>query len=50
MEMGLKSVLLAIQGRQSDSDTKAGRKSKEIEDLVTETVKGKPEMVGENEA
>ncbi|XP_062975874.1 SWI/SNF complex subunit SMARCC2 isoform X3 [Elgaria multicarinata webbii] len=32
------------QGRQSDSDTKAGRKSKEIEDLVTETVKGKPEM------
>ncbi|KAH0629164.1 hypothetical protein JD844_011027 [Phrynosoma platyrhinos] len=32
------------QGRQSDSDTKTGRKSKEIEDLVTETVKGKPEM------
>ncbi|XP_060620091.1 SWI/SNF complex subunit SMARCC2 isoform X5 [Anolis sagrei] len=32
------------QGRQTDSDTKAGRKSKEIEDLVTETVKGKPEM------
>uniref|UniRef100_A0ABM5FNI0 SWI/SNF complex subunit SMARCC2 isoform X7 n=1 Tax=Pogona vitticeps TaxID=103695 RepID=A0ABM5FNI0_9SAUR len=32
------------QGRQSDSDTKAGRKTKEIEDLVTDTVKGKPEM------
>ncbi|XP_061471143.1 SWI/SNF complex subunit SMARCC2 isoform X5 [Rhineura floridana] len=32
------------QGRQSDSDTKTGRKSKEIEDLVTETGKGKPEM------
>ncbi|XP_048344509.1 SWI/SNF complex subunit SMARCC2 isoform X12 [Sphaerodactylus townsendi] len=32
------------QSRQSDSDTKAGRKTKEIEDLVTETVKGKPEM------
>ncbi|XP_042305949.1 SWI/SNF complex subunit SMARCC2 isoform X6 [Sceloporus undulatus] len=32
------------QGRQSDSDTKAGRKSKEIDDLVTDTVKGKPEM------
>ncbi|XP_077779914.1 SWI/SNF complex subunit SMARCC2 isoform X8 [Podarcis muralis] len=32
------------QSRQSDSDTKAGRKSKEIEDLVTETVKGKPEL------
>uniref|UniRef100_A0A803SWQ9 SWI/SNF related BAF chromatin remodeling complex subunit C2 n=1 Tax=Anolis carolinensis TaxID=28377 RepID=A0A803SWQ9_ANOCA len=32
------------QGRQTDSDTKAGRKSKEIEDLVTDTVKGKPEM------
>ncbi|XP_044277840.1 SWI/SNF complex subunit SMARCC2 isoform X5 [Varanus komodoensis] len=32
------------QGRQSDSDTKTGRKSKEIEDLVTDTVKGKPEM------
>ncbi|XP_066470357.1 SWI/SNF complex subunit SMARCC2 isoform X2 [Tiliqua scincoides] len=32
------------QGRQSDGDTKTGRKSKEIEDLVTETVKGKPEM------
>ncbi|XP_067385947.1 SWI/SNF complex subunit SMARCC2 isoform X2 [Emydura macquarii macquarii] len=32
------------QGRQSDSDTKAGRKSKEIEDLVPETVKGKPEL------
>uniref|UniRef100_A0A8D0C895 SWI/SNF related BAF chromatin remodeling complex subunit C2 n=1 Tax=Salvator merianae TaxID=96440 RepID=A0A8D0C895_SALMN len=32
------------QGRQSDSDTKTGRKSKEIEDLVTETAKGKPEM------
>nr|XP_056722537.1 SWI/SNF complex subunit SMARCC2 isoform X2 [Euleptes europaea] len=32
------------QGRQSDSDTKTGRKTKEIEDLVTETVKGKPEM------
>ncbi|XP_070596687.1 SWI/SNF complex subunit SMARCC2 isoform X6 [Erythrolamprus reginae] len=32
------------QGRQSDSDTKTGRKGKEIEDLVTETVKGKPEL------
>ncbi|XP_075758018.1 SWI/SNF complex subunit SMARCC2 isoform X2 [Pelodiscus sinensis] len=32
------------QGRQSDSDTKAGRKSKEIEDLVPEAVKGKPEL------
>ncbi|KAM6308129.1 LOW QUALITY PROTEIN: SWI/SNF complex subunit SMARCC2 [Podargus strigoides] len=32
------------QGRQSDGDTKTGRKSKEIEDLVTETVKGKPEL------
>ncbi|XP_053227084.1 SWI/SNF complex subunit SMARCC2 isoform X6 [Podarcis raffonei] len=32
------------QSRQSDSDTKAGRKNKEIEDLVTETVKGKPEL------
>ncbi|XP_032993735.1 SWI/SNF complex subunit SMARCC2 isoform X5 [Lacerta agilis] len=32
------------QSRQSDSDTKAGRKGKEIEDLVTETVKGKPEL------
>ncbi|KAK4807282.1 hypothetical protein QYF61_006343 [Mycteria americana] len=34
------------QGRQSDGDAKTGRKSKEIEDLVTETVKGKPELVG----
>ncbi|XP_053907584.1 SWI/SNF complex subunit SMARCC2 isoform X5 [Cuculus canorus] len=32
------------QGRQSDGDAKTGRKSKEIEDLVTETVKGKPEL------
>ncbi|XP_038234131.1 SWI/SNF complex subunit SMARCC2 isoform X4 [Dermochelys coriacea] len=32
------------QGRQSDSDTKAGRKSKEIEDLVPEAVKAKPEL------
>ncbi|XP_069735722.1 SWI/SNF complex subunit SMARCC2-like isoform X6 [Phaenicophaeus curvirostris] len=32
------------QGRQSDADAKTGRKSKEIEDLVTETVKGKPEL------
>nr|XP_013795103.1 PREDICTED: SWI/SNF complex subunit SMARCC2 [Apteryx mantelli mantelli] len=32
------------QGRQSDGDTKTGRKSKDIEDLVTETVKGKPEL------
>ncbi|KAJ7317830.1 hypothetical protein JRQ81_003992 [Phrynocephalus forsythii] len=32
------------QGRQSDSDTKTGRKTKEIEDLVTDPVKGKPEM------
>ncbi|XP_068777473.1 SWI/SNF complex subunit SMARCC2 isoform X4 [Struthio camelus] len=32
------------QGRQSDGDTKTGRKSKEIEDLVAETVKGKPEL------
>ncbi|XP_050780606.1 SWI/SNF complex subunit SMARCC2 isoform X7 [Gopherus flavomarginatus] len=32
------------QGRQSDSDTKAGRKSKEIEDLVPEVAKAKPEL------
>ncbi|CAM9947536.1 unnamed protein product [Bubo scandiacus] len=32
------------QGRQSDGDAKTGRKSKEIEELVTETVKGKPEL------
>ncbi|XP_064354708.1 SWI/SNF complex subunit SMARCC2 isoform X1 [Dromaius novaehollandiae] len=32
------------QGRQSDGDAKTGRKSKDIEDLVTETVKGKPEL------
>ncbi|XP_065609947.1 SWI/SNF complex subunit SMARCC2 isoform X2 [Cyrtonyx montezumae] len=32
------------QGRQSDGDAKTGRKSKEIEDLVTESVKGKPEL------
>ncbi|XP_074835952.1 SWI/SNF complex subunit SMARCC2 isoform X2 [Carettochelys insculpta] len=32
------------QGRQSDADAKAGRKSKEIEDLVPEAVKGKPEL------
>ncbi|XP_039370546.1 SWI/SNF complex subunit SMARCC2 isoform X3 [Mauremys reevesii] len=32
------------QGRQSDSDTKAGRKSKEIEDLVPEAAKAKPEL------
>ncbi|XP_013916168.1 PREDICTED: SWI/SNF complex subunit SMARCC2, partial [Thamnophis sirtalis] len=37
-------ILLTLQGRQSDSDTKTGRKGKEIEDLVTETVKGKPEL------
>lgn len=39
--------MLTLQGRQSDSDTKTGRKGKEIEDLVTETVKGKPELVRE---
>ncbi|XP_032569324.1 SWI/SNF complex subunit SMARCC2 isoform X3 [Chiroxiphia lanceolata] len=32
------------QGRQSDGDAKTGRKSKEIEELVSETVKGKPEL------
>uniref|UniRef100_A0A8C3TB54 SWI/SNF related, matrix associated, actin dependent regulator of chromatin subfamily c member 2 n=1 Tax=Chelydra serpentina TaxID=8475 RepID=A0A8C3TB54_CHESE len=32
------------QGRQSDGDAKAGRKSKEIEDLVPEAVKAKPEL------
>ncbi|XP_025047157.1 SWI/SNF complex subunit SMARCC2, partial [Alligator sinensis] len=32
------------QGRQTDGDVKTGRKGKEIEDLVTETVKGKPEL------
>uniref|UniRef100_A0A8C4XXU4 SWI/SNF related BAF chromatin remodeling complex subunit C2 n=1 Tax=Gopherus evgoodei TaxID=1825980 RepID=A0A8C4XXU4_9SAUR len=32
------------QGRQSDSDTKASRKSKEIEDLVPEVAKAKPEL------
>lgn len=35
------------QGRQSDGDAKTGRKSKEMEELVvSETVKGKPELVG----
>ncbi|XP_009278326.1 PREDICTED: SWI/SNF complex subunit SMARCC2, partial [Aptenodytes forsteri] len=33
-----------LPGRQSDGDAKTGGKSKEIEDLVTETVKGKPEL------
>uniref|UniRef100_A0A8B9V1P9 SWI/SNF related, matrix associated, actin dependent regulator of chromatin subfamily c member 2 n=1 Tax=Anas zonorhyncha TaxID=75864 RepID=A0A8B9V1P9_9AVES len=37
-------ALSVPQGRQSDGDAKTGRKSKEIEDLVTETVKGKPEL------
>ncbi|XP_068853601.1 SWI/SNF complex subunit SMARCC2 [Aphelocoma coerulescens] len=32
------------QGRQSDGDAKTGRKSKEMEELVSETVKGKPEL------
>ncbi|XP_027764149.1 SWI/SNF complex subunit SMARCC2 isoform X8 [Empidonax traillii] len=32
------------QGRQSDGDAKTARKSKEIEELVSETVKGKPEL------
>uniref|UniRef100_A0A8B9CFH4 SWI/SNF related BAF chromatin remodeling complex subunit C2 n=1 Tax=Anser brachyrhynchus TaxID=132585 RepID=A0A8B9CFH4_9AVES len=35
------TALSVPQGRQSDGDAKTGRKSKEIEDLVTETVKGK---------
>lgn len=34
------------QGRQVDADTKAGRKGKELDDLVPETAKGKPELVG----
>ena len=34
------------QGRQSDGDAKTGRKSKEMEELVSETVKGKPELIG----
>ncbi|XP_041567449.2 SWI/SNF complex subunit SMARCC2 isoform X1 [Taeniopygia guttata] len=32
------------QGRQSDGDAKTGRKSKEMEELGSETVKGKPEL------
>ncbi|XP_066114540.1 SWI/SNF complex subunit SMARCC2 isoform X5 [Saccopteryx bilineata] len=32
------------QGRQVDADTKAGRKGKELDDLVPETAKGKPEL------
>ncbi|XP_061871363.1 LOW QUALITY PROTEIN: SWI/SNF complex subunit SMARCC2 [Colius striatus] len=32
------------QGRQSDGDAKTGRKSKEMEELGTEPVKGKPEL------
>ncbi|KAM6294354.1 LOW QUALITY PROTEIN: SWI/SNF complex subunit SMARCC2 [Aegotheles albertisi] len=32
------------QGRQSDGDAKTGRKSKEMEELLPETVKGKPEL------
>lgn len=43
---GLSTALSVPQGRQSDGDAKTGRKSKEIEDLVTESVKGKPELVG----
>lgn len=34
------------QGRQVDADTKAGRKGKELDDLVPEAAKGKPELVG----
>jgi hypothetical protein len=34
------------QGRQVDADTKAGRKGKELDELVPETAKGKPELVG----
>lgn len=43
---GIAQLRSVPQGRQSDGDAKTGRKSKEIEDLVTETVKGKPELVG----
>uniref|UniRef100_A0A6I8NGY8 SWI/SNF related BAF chromatin remodeling complex subunit C2 n=1 Tax=Ornithorhynchus anatinus TaxID=9258 RepID=A0A6I8NGY8_ORNAN len=32
------------QGRQGDADTKAGRKGKELDDLVPEPAKGKPEL------
>ncbi|XP_065510298.1 SWI/SNF complex subunit SMARCC2 isoform X6 [Caloenas nicobarica] len=32
------------QGRQSDGDAKTGRKSKELDELVSEPVKGKPEL------
>uniref|UniRef100_A0A7N4NY70 SWI/SNF related BAF chromatin remodeling complex subunit C2 n=1 Tax=Sarcophilus harrisii TaxID=9305 RepID=A0A7N4NY70_SARHA len=32
------------QGRQVDADNKAGRKGKELDDLVPETAKGKPEL------
>ncbi|XP_042636010.1 SWI/SNF complex subunit SMARCC2 isoform X1 [Catharus ustulatus] len=32
------------QGRQSDGDAKTGRKSKEMEELVSESLKGKPEL------
>ncbi|OXB69892.1 UNVERIFIED_CONTAM: hypothetical protein H355_012354 [Colinus virginianus] len=42
---GLSTALSVPQGRQSDGDAKTGRKSKEIEDLVTESVKGKPELL-----
>ncbi|XP_068935305.1 SWI/SNF complex subunit SMARCC2 isoform X1 [Petaurus breviceps papuanus] len=32
------------QGRQVDADNKTGRKGKELDDLVPETAKGKPEL------
>lgn len=46
--MGDAQLRSVPQGRQSDGgDAKTGgRKSKEIEELVSETVKGKPELVG----